>query len=248
VNIQQLRNSLKDQWLTYYRDNREWLTRVGVWVTCEGERRPSSSFILATLSVLEPQLTQLLPLIVDLSSNPDRIVIALGLNFNPDDELKVWTAAVKSANGQVRLLPSGLQPDPSTDRSATLSNSKPQLQPQLQPQPIAPSPRNARADVDVKASVPSTETQPLTSPFEEPIDWVDPSFEPSADASPDLSATQPVGEPTFTTISPTGETIVRTAMDTVELASGELPDRNQLNSVDETCEGRKKSAVRMRHD
>jgi hypothetical protein len=47
---------------------------LGVWVNCDGQRRPSSSFILATLSVLEPELTQMLPLIVDLSSNPDRII------------------------------------------------------------------------------------------------------------------------------------------------------------------------------
>lgn len=87
MNTEELRRSLKTAWLTYYRENRSWLARLGVWVDSEGQRRPSSSFILATLSVLEPQLTQLLPLIVDLSSSPDRIVRALGLNFNPDKEL-----------------------------------------------------------------------------------------------------------------------------------------------------------------
>ncbi|MBD2090785.1 hypothetical protein H6F67_13070 [Microcoleus sp. FACHB-1515] len=87
MNTEELRRSLKTAWLTYYRENRSWLVRLGVWVDSEGQRRPSSSFILATLSVLEPQLTQLLPLIVDLSSSPDRIVRALGLNFNPDKEL-----------------------------------------------------------------------------------------------------------------------------------------------------------------
>ncbi|WP_242025451.1 DUF5331 domain-containing protein [Leptolyngbya sp. FACHB-36] len=95
MNIEHLRQSLKDRWLSYYEENRSWLTRLGVWVNCEGQRRPSSSFILATLSVLEPQLTQLLPLIVDLSSNPDRIVMALGLNFNPDEQLE----AIAQNNG-----------------------------------------------------------------------------------------------------------------------------------------------------
>jgi hypothetical protein len=57
-------------------------------VDCDGKRRPSSGFILATLSVLEPQLNHLLPLIVDLSNNPDRIIAALGLNFNPDEYLE----------------------------------------------------------------------------------------------------------------------------------------------------------------
>jgi hypothetical protein len=98
VNIEHLRRSLKTTWLKYYRDNRSWIVRLGVWVNCEGQRRPSSSFILATLAILEPQLSQLLPLVVDLSSNPDRIVAALGLNFNPDAELESLT---QIENGQL---------------------------------------------------------------------------------------------------------------------------------------------------
>lgn len=31
---------------------------------------------------------ELLPLVVDLNNNPDRIVAALGLDFNPEDELE----------------------------------------------------------------------------------------------------------------------------------------------------------------
>lgn len=98
MNVDKFRLSLKKKWLTYYQENRDWLIRLGVWVTCQGQRRPSSSFILATLSILEPKLTQLLPLVVDLNSNPDRIVLSLGLNFNPDDELN------RLASGQRRLL------------------------------------------------------------------------------------------------------------------------------------------------
>jgi hypothetical protein len=110
VNTEQLRQSLKIKWLSYYRDNRSWLARLGVWVDADGQRRPSSSFILATLSVLEPQLTQLLPLVVDLSSSPDRIVRALGLNFNPDqqlDRLDRLEAKKDDAIEPTRMLPSG---------------------------------------------------------------------------------------------------------------------------------------------
>lgn len=108
MNIVQLRQSLKEQWLGYYRDNRQWLTRLGIWVNCDGQRRPASSFILATLSVLEPELTQMLPLVVDLSNHPDRIVSALGLNFNPDTELKALeTNAATIEDKPVKLLPSG---------------------------------------------------------------------------------------------------------------------------------------------
>jgi len=109
VNVEHLRRSLKTTWLRYYRDNRPWLVRLGVWVDYEGQRRPSSSFILATLSTLEPQFIQLLPLIVDLSSNPDRIVSALGLNFSPDAELEKMTVAEGSPD-TIKLLPSGSQP------------------------------------------------------------------------------------------------------------------------------------------
>jgi hypothetical protein len=107
VNTEQLRQSLKAKWLTYYRENRLWLARLGVWVDSDGQRRPSSSFILATLSVLEPQLTQLLPLIVDLSSSPDRIVKALGLNINPDKAIEKFKAEEHDPTEAPRLLPSG---------------------------------------------------------------------------------------------------------------------------------------------
>ena len=109
MNIEQFRQSLKVKWLDYYRENRSWLTRVGVWVSCEGQRRPSSSFILATMSVLEPQFTQLLPLIVDLTSNPDRIVIAIGLNFNPDEELEAIAGESGTSEDSVKMLPGSTQ-------------------------------------------------------------------------------------------------------------------------------------------
>lgn len=93
MNIQHLRHSLKIKWLLYYRQNRPWLVKIQIWGTFDGQRRPSSSFILAVLSTLEPELTEILPFIIDLSNHPDQIVAALGLNFNPDVELKLMTQA-----------------------------------------------------------------------------------------------------------------------------------------------------------
>jgi hypothetical protein len=115
MNIPQFRESLKVKWLAYYRENHAWLARLGVWVSCEGQRRPSSGFILATLSILEPQLTNLLPLIVDLSSNPDRIVMALGLNFNPDEALE--EIGDLPAEEPLRMLPG-------SDRDTDLTDAK----------------------------------------------------------------------------------------------------------------------------
>ena len=112
MNVEELRQVLKIKWLDYYRNNRAWLSRLGVWVTCDGKRRPSSSYILATLSILEPQLTQMFPLIVELSNNPDRIIDAIGLNFNPEEELKrVDRGSTPVAPKEIAgMLPAGAAP------------------------------------------------------------------------------------------------------------------------------------------
>ena len=81
MDIQQLRQSLKLKWLGYCEENRPWLVKMKIWRSYNGVRRPSSGYILATLSVLEPQLKQILPFILDLNNNPDQIVAALGLHF-----------------------------------------------------------------------------------------------------------------------------------------------------------------------
>lgn len=102
MNSKQLRRSLKIKWLTYYRDNREWIDKLGIWVTSNGQRRPSSGFILGALATLEPDLTNLLPLVVDLSSNPDRIISALGLDVSPVKELAALEKAHKMLPGSAQ--------------------------------------------------------------------------------------------------------------------------------------------------
>lgn len=87
MNIKQLRESLKIKWVKYYHQNRSWLEKMRIWGTYDGYRRPSSGFMLATLSVLEPKLDEIFPFILELNNNPDEIIAALGLNFNPEDQL-----------------------------------------------------------------------------------------------------------------------------------------------------------------
>ncbi|MCC5597728.1 DUF5331 domain-containing protein [Nostoc favosum] len=89
MNIQQLRQSLKQKWLSYYEQNISWLVKMRIWGTYDGLRRPLSGFILATLSVLEPQFDEILAFMLDLNNDPDKIVAALGLNFSPDEELRL---------------------------------------------------------------------------------------------------------------------------------------------------------------
>ncbi|WP_375509689.1 DUF5331 domain-containing protein [uncultured Nostoc sp.] len=101
MNIQQLRQSLKQKWLSYYEQNISWLVKMRIWGTYDGLRRPLSGFILATLSVLEPQFDEILAFMLDLNNDPDKIVAALGLNFNPDEELRLIKLDHSTAISQV---------------------------------------------------------------------------------------------------------------------------------------------------
>jgi hypothetical protein len=101
MNIQELRQSLKLEWLRYYKNNRHWLEKMEIWATFEGERRPLSSFILATVTVLEPNLVDILPLLADLNSDPDAVIEALGLNFHPDKYLHLVEVEDSQLNSQL---------------------------------------------------------------------------------------------------------------------------------------------------
>ena len=100
MNIQQLRESLKIKWVKYYHQNRSWLEKMRIWGTYDNYRRPSSGFILATLSVLEPKLDDIFPFILELNNNPDEIIAALGLNFNPEEHLHLLKDLDKPVNNQ----------------------------------------------------------------------------------------------------------------------------------------------------
>ncbi|MGM3309028.1 DUF5331 domain-containing protein [Anabaena sp. WFMT] len=101
MDIQQLRQSLKMKWLNYCQENRPWLVEMRIWHSYDGVRRPSSGYILATLSVLEPQLKEILPFILDLNNDPDQIVAALGLHFNPDEELGLLKSEDSVAKNEI---------------------------------------------------------------------------------------------------------------------------------------------------
>ncbi|MEH2044431.1 DUF5331 domain-containing protein [Nostoc sp.] len=105
MNIQQLRQSLKQKWLIYYKQNISWLVKMRIWATYNGLRRPLSGFILATLSVLEPQFDEILSFMLDLNNDPDKIVAALGLNFNPDQELRLIKSDYSIATSQAENEP-----------------------------------------------------------------------------------------------------------------------------------------------
>jgi len=250
VNIQQLRQSLRVQWLSYYREHRDWLIRIGVWVTCEGKRRPSSSFILATLSVLEPKLTQLLPLVVDLSSNPDRIVIALGLNFNPDEELEAFEQEKQTANnGQVRRM----LPGRSTEIVEVPVKRATEPARTIAVEPAFKTPKPAQAVPPLQKPMHPSQAESIASPFGDPPDSLVEPIEATSEPASEPTSKAETNEQVSTTLvqiasDPASETTARPAMDTVELAAGELPKR-EVTATDETCEGvRGRSAIRNRKD
>jgi hypothetical protein len=168
MNIEHLRQTLKSEWLNYYRQNRDWIVRLSIWVNYEDQRRPSASFMLGALATMEPQLSQLLPLVVDLNSNPDRIIKALGLNFNPETELEALEAA--PVEQTVKMLPSNLhrvelpQPQP-----------KP-LEQQIEYQSIQPEP--AQFKLSQPNPFESNPSQPNPSQLNPPQPERPPGFKP----------------------------------------------------------------------
>ncbi|MDH6061310.1 DUF5331 domain-containing protein [Chrysosporum bergii ANA360D] len=145
MNIQQLRQSVKIKWLSYYEENRSWLVKVRVWGTYNNLRRPLSGFILATLSVLEPEFARIISFILDLNDNPDEIVAALGLNFNPEQELHLIKSESSPTTTEVEAVP--------VVTPAQITANTPQLH---QPAPLSlgdtqvtthPTPNTVTADV-----------------------------------------------------------------------------------------------------
>ena len=103
---EQFKAELKDKWLDYYQENRNWLqalmTRSGNWKqkihSYEDEeleqleyndyspRRPNDCFIFGVISSLEPQLSRLFNFIAPNDSL--ELIKQLGLDFDPEIELK----------------------------------------------------------------------------------------------------------------------------------------------------------------
>jgi hypothetical protein len=111
-NFEEIKLRLKKKWLQYYKHNRQWInkycqencftsvqgsTEGETWGTAERsiddkryrEVHPPSELIIGAITALEPFLAQYwLTAFVDLYANKEKIVVALGLNFDPELELK----------------------------------------------------------------------------------------------------------------------------------------------------------------
>ena len=113
-NPEQFKAELKDKWLDYYEANRNWLQALMKqshhWhesLKYEPEEieqlgykdyepcRPDNCFILGVVSILEPQLKGLFAFAPDY---PSELISRLGLDFDPEIELKKRSQQEKTAS------------------------------------------------------------------------------------------------------------------------------------------------------
>ena len=83
---ERLRVELQEKWLDYYQANRVWLEQLNGY----GHRIDDSWFILGIITALETksELKELLQYFLLVTKDCDSIIKALGLDFDPELELK----------------------------------------------------------------------------------------------------------------------------------------------------------------
>ncbi len=146
-NFEEIKIRLKKKWLQYYKHNRTWINKycqencyVSVkgsiegetWTTIErswddpnyAEVHPPSELIIGAITALEPLLAQYwLTAFVDLYANKEKIIVALGLNFDPELELKKIEQK-KWDKEQLVLQPELITEDTQETENRFLSTSK----------------------------------------------------------------------------------------------------------------------------
>jgi hypothetical protein len=100
-----LKVTIKQKWLDYYQINCDWLLKFGSWVkTPDTGTRPNSATILGAITALEPQLAEFMPAFCDLNPEAERLIEALGLNFDPRKELEKRAAEI-AASQETEIIP-----------------------------------------------------------------------------------------------------------------------------------------------
>lgn len=146
-NFEEIKARLKKKWLQYYKHNKTWIEKycqencfVSVkgsaegetWTTVERSREnnvykevhPPSELILGAITALEPLLAQYwLTAFVDLYANKEKIIVALGLNFDPEIELKKMEQKIWE-DEQLILEPEIMMDDYEPKEKRILSTSK----------------------------------------------------------------------------------------------------------------------------
>lgn len=85
----EIKESLKEKWLEYYKANYVWIKlAMSKNGSFQKGGRPSSMLILGVITSLEPDLISIMSCLCQLNSDPDLLIKALGLDFDPDQELE----------------------------------------------------------------------------------------------------------------------------------------------------------------
>lgn len=85
--FEDLKVSLKQQWLRFFQANRSWLNLymdAASVATPDGGKRPASYLILGVVNALEPQVAQLMLPFSKLNPDVDSLIEVLELNFDPN--------------------------------------------------------------------------------------------------------------------------------------------------------------------
>ena len=146
-NFEEIKARLKKKWLQYYKHNKTWIEKycqencyVSVQGSADGETwttvarslkdnaykevHPPSELILGAITALEPLLAQYwLTAFVDLYANKEKIIVALGLNFDPELELKKMEQKAWD-DDQLILEPEVMMDDDYNSEKRILSTSK----------------------------------------------------------------------------------------------------------------------------
>jgi hypothetical protein len=95
---QYLTNAIRDKWLDYCRSNLIWLNELQqlkknglsnlIVETSDGGIRPQASVLIGILIGIYPECASIINICFQLNSDPTKIIIALGLNFDPLKELE----------------------------------------------------------------------------------------------------------------------------------------------------------------
>lgn len=95
---QYLTKIIRDKWLEYCKSNLVWLEELQqlkkngistlISETSDGVVRPQSSILLGILIGIYPESSAIINVCFQLNPDPNKIIVALGLNFDPLKELE----------------------------------------------------------------------------------------------------------------------------------------------------------------
>ncbi len=93
MTFEEIKATLPDKWLDYYQNNRSWIkplmnSRKWWQKTPDDGKRPAADIILGAITALEPKLSLWMPPFCQLNSDGNKLIEVLGLNFDPEKEIK----------------------------------------------------------------------------------------------------------------------------------------------------------------